>query len=256
MGKENAITLVSLVITIIIMLILAGVGMFFALGENGIINTAKYAKEKYLNEQKIEEEKLNDLGNLMENVDYVGAQNNELIKYLNEKVYPDGMPLVPEMTSNECSIGKVTTSSNEVGREGYKAFDNVYYFGDIVKYQDLDNSWQAMDNNENYIQFEFDRPAIIKSIRFIPSYTSTYGGVALKTAKLLLSNDGENFMEASDLITYKNNINTALQWQIIESNDIVNKYKFVRLYVNGSYTSSYGRNTAIKEMQIYGWFEK
>lgn len=256
MRKQNAITLISLVITIIIMLILAGVGIFLSVGENGLINTAKYARQKYLNEQKIEEESLNDLDKMLENGDYVGTENSQLIKYLNEKVYPDGMPLVPKMTSNECSIGKVTTSNSSGTREGYKAFDNVYYFGDIVKYNDLDNSWQANDNNENYIQFEFDRPIIVKSIRFIPSYTSTYGGVALKTAKLLLSNDGENFIEASDLITYTNNIKTSLQWQIIESNDIVNKYKFVRLYVNGSYTSSYGRNTAIKEMQIYGWFEK
>lgn len=257
MKNNRGITLIAFVITIIIMLILAGVVLTLAIGENGIINKGKYAKDKYLNEQKIEEEKLNELEKSIENGEYGVGENNVLIKYLNEEVYPEGMPLIPKMTSNECSIGKVSASDEYGTREAYKAFDKVHYFGDIVKYNDLtNNTWQTSDNNENYIQFEFNRPIIVKSIQFIPSYTSNYGGVALKTAKLLLSNDGENFIEASELITYANNIDTALQWQIIESNDIINKYKYVRLYVNGSYTSSYGRGIAIREMQIYGWFEK
>lgn len=45
--KENAITLVALVVTIIILLILAGVTISNLLGENGLINQAKLGKEKY-----------------------------------------------------------------------------------------------------------------------------------------------------------------------------------------------------------------
>ena len=45
--KENGITLVALVVTIIILLILAGVTISNLLGENGLINQAKLGKEKY-----------------------------------------------------------------------------------------------------------------------------------------------------------------------------------------------------------------
>ena len=45
--KENGITLVALVVTIIILLILAGVAISNLLGENGLINKAKLGKEKY-----------------------------------------------------------------------------------------------------------------------------------------------------------------------------------------------------------------
>ena len=45
--KENGITLVALVVTIIILLILAGVAISNLLGENGLINQAKLGKEKY-----------------------------------------------------------------------------------------------------------------------------------------------------------------------------------------------------------------
>ena len=57
----KGITLISLIITIILLIILAGVGINLSLGENGIFNRAKYAKEKYINAQTSEEEQLKEL---------------------------------------------------------------------------------------------------------------------------------------------------------------------------------------------------
>ena len=45
MKKETGITLVSLVVTIVILIILAGVSMQVTIGENGIITKAKQAKQ-------------------------------------------------------------------------------------------------------------------------------------------------------------------------------------------------------------------
>ena len=58
---KKGITLISLVITIILLIILAGIGINLSLGENGLFNKAKYAKNKYLNAQRQEEEGLNEL---------------------------------------------------------------------------------------------------------------------------------------------------------------------------------------------------
>lgn len=257
--SNSGITIISLVIIIILLIILAGVAINLSLNDNGIFNRAKLARNLYANAQISEEEQINSLDTELGKEDYSSssASSNEFIKYLNKNVFPDGMPLVPKMDSYECSVGKVSVSSQSSDtRTAYKAFDKKYYFGDIKTYSDLDNSWQANSNLENYIQFEFNKPVIVNNVQFIPSYTSVYGGVALKQAQLLLSNDGENFINASEIITCPNSINTVLEWQKIESNDNINKYKYVRLYVNGSYTTSNGKYTAIKEMQIYGWFEK
>ena len=61
MRKEKGITLVSLVVTIIILIILAGVSINLTLGKNGIITIAKQAKEN-TELAKIEEETaLNEL---------------------------------------------------------------------------------------------------------------------------------------------------------------------------------------------------
>lgn len=45
--KEKGITLVALVVTIVVLLILAGVSITMVLGQNGIVNKAKDAKENY-----------------------------------------------------------------------------------------------------------------------------------------------------------------------------------------------------------------
>ena len=57
-GNEKAITIVSLIITIIIMLILVGIVLYFSIGENGLIKISKEAAKKYQNAQKDEQEQL------------------------------------------------------------------------------------------------------------------------------------------------------------------------------------------------------
>ena len=56
---NKAITLVALMITIIILLILAGVSLSMVLGENGLINKAQSSVDKYKESSKNEQELLN-----------------------------------------------------------------------------------------------------------------------------------------------------------------------------------------------------
>ena len=74
--KELGITLVALVVTIIILLILAGVTLSIALSENGIFNRAKEAVEKYKKAKSDEEDIIDELLEQLESIsidDYVGA---------------------------------------------------------------------------------------------------------------------------------------------------------------------------------------
>ena len=54
MKNNKGITLVSLIVTIIVMLILAGIALVFSVGEDGIINRGKTAVESYKEQEKIE----------------------------------------------------------------------------------------------------------------------------------------------------------------------------------------------------------
>ena len=63
----SGITLIALVVTIIVLIILAGVSINLVLGENGIITMAKKAKENMEIAQTKEEEMLNTITNYVEN---------------------------------------------------------------------------------------------------------------------------------------------------------------------------------------------
>ena len=60
-SHEQAITLIALVVTIVVLLILAGVSISLVLGQNGLINNAKEAKNKTLEAEKTEGESLNNV---------------------------------------------------------------------------------------------------------------------------------------------------------------------------------------------------
>ena len=63
--SEKAITLVALIITIIILLILAGVTLSMVLGDNGLINKAQSSVDKYQESANNEQALLNDIEDYM-----------------------------------------------------------------------------------------------------------------------------------------------------------------------------------------------
>ncbi len=65
--KEKGITLIALVITIIILLILAGVTINTALGQHGLFQRARTTVEKYKESELDESEKLAELDKFIDN---------------------------------------------------------------------------------------------------------------------------------------------------------------------------------------------
>ena len=61
--KENGITLVALVVTIVVLLILAGVSISLVLNQNGVIDKSKEARDKYTNAANYEKDLLDTHGN-------------------------------------------------------------------------------------------------------------------------------------------------------------------------------------------------
>ena len=70
--KEKGITLIALVVTIIILLILAGVTLNMALSGDGLFSKARNAAEKYKKAQEDETKLISEIGKEM-NSEYVGA---------------------------------------------------------------------------------------------------------------------------------------------------------------------------------------
>ena len=64
--KERGITLIALVITIIVLLILAGITIAAISGDNGILQNAARAKEETEQAEKDEKEKLGDMEDILD----------------------------------------------------------------------------------------------------------------------------------------------------------------------------------------------
>jgi len=80
--KNTGITLVALIITVVVMLLIAGVTMALALGENGLIKTAMKASEEYEKAAKEELELMNRLADLNALIETSGEVNK--VKTLSE----------------------------------------------------------------------------------------------------------------------------------------------------------------------------
>ncbi len=89
--NSNAITLIALVITIILMLILAGVVISLTIGEKGLINTAKYAVQK--NSEETAREKLELALADLQAYKYTDEAYNEN-EYINIYIENKGMQIV------------------------------------------------------------------------------------------------------------------------------------------------------------------
>ena len=84
MRKERGITLIALVVTVIVLIILAGVSISLVLGENGIVNKAKKAKENTELAKVEEETSLNELAKQIEETSGGTTNPPETIKTVEE----------------------------------------------------------------------------------------------------------------------------------------------------------------------------
>lgn len=110
--KQKGITLVALIITIIIMLILAGIAINMIVGDNGIFKKSEEAKQIYTNEQEKEKKGLDDLYSQMliaTNEDAKVTISVEELKSLIdkrivEKAYPVGSIYISTEATNPSEI--------------------------------------------------------------------------------------------------------------------------------------------------------
>ena len=130
-NKNKGITLIALVITVIVLLILAGVSIAMLTGENGILNQAKKAKEETEIASEEEKVKLATSGALLQDNGESIIQSNlqsELSKYFDTEDFS-----VSSGTNGEGKNGFIVTITENV-EEGRKYF--VSQNGNIEKYEE------------------------------------------------------------------------------------------------------------------------
>lgn len=123
MKKEEAITLISLVVTIIVLLILSGITLNFILGENGIIEKSKLAKEKYENSVNEEHNILsiyypND-NNIESNESQENTELQEFKTIIASTITELGIYTLPTQSTDDIisNINKMANNNYEEGKQ-------------------------------------------------------------------------------------------------------------------------------------------
>ncbi len=116
--EEKGITLIALVITIIVLLILAGVTISLTFGENGILARAKEGKDKYAEAEQNEIDILDNLDTQFESLVNEGT--------INEDLNPENKPNAPKLT--EGMIPVYYDATNKVWKVADKENTNNQWY--------------------------------------------------------------------------------------------------------------------------------
>ena len=207
--NKRGITLIALVVTIIILLILAGVTINMVLGDGGILNKTKVAAEKYQNAQEQEEY-------------WVGKIENEIKNY--------------EVNSNRDDDSEITTLKNQVKAltDRIEELENINSFSTtekaIGKYIDGSTLYQITytghitpksgENDSNYLDTTFiignipsDAKKVVDIYYFIfwGNDESSYGGsrptdskdLPFVNARKIYVNNKDNNIDNDYILTIK-----------------------------------------------------
>ena len=194
MKKANGITLIALVITIIVLIILAGVSINLVLGENGIIAKAKEAKEKS------EQAKLNEdvsLNELVEEYEDIMSPSIYTITFNGINVTSNGTD-----TINRKSTYKATLTPTV----GYEITSIIITMGE-----------KTLIENEDYIYNNgtIEIPKVIENIEINVEAKEYSIALNKSSINLKIEKDGTNITKDTEILTATilSNMDRSVTWK-------------------------------------------
>ncbi len=227
---KNAITLISLVITIIILIILAGVAINLSIGENGIFKRVKIGKEQYMEAQAREK---------LETVLIEAVIEKETNENYNNKEFLDNMLEEKGMNVNE-NIVIVDNYNFKIDRETLKIIEvlgetkikitanvqeylgknaNEKYEASILLVVESNSNIQkvTIENPEgSIIEMQADEVKIGKdiTIEFDKEYTVTViTEDGKKETRKIIEKTEEIIRTANELAEFSHKVNTGLTYE-------------------------------------------
>ncbi len=204
--NEHAITLITLVITIIIMLILAGVVINLTLGENGILKTAKDAVAK--NSETEAREKL-ELLLLDLQADKVVDINYNEYEYINTRIQQNGMTVsgnivnVDEMQFTiDRSVPRILEKNEKIIYDLESAskdltITNVDIDEDGIANFVQDNSWIKINKSFNPGNQKWEMVTKVLFTKFTSNYPAIFGKTGAYNPPVLMIYNGKLLLDVS-----------------------------------------------------------
>ena len=147
--KQTGITLIALVITIIVLLILAGVSIAMLTGNNGILTQAKLAKENTALAKEEEEKRLE------KNNEYINEQTGKSLIIPGEQVKETKKNNYVDINGDKATIPQGFTVS---GKEDEQKIANGLVIYDVPSEKVSEIDWNAKNDDGSYkVQTEYNQ---------------------------------------------------------------------------------------------------
>ena len=243
--EREGITLIALVITVIVLLILAGVTLATLTGDSGILSNAESAKLQTNHQSVAEYIKMKMSEYQIEK--NVNAYANDFITFLNEGVEgsivdDDGVINVKKLLSKKLSTGNGTENSDV-----YRIDENY-----VLKYYEKDGNEIILAYLEKKLSSEEENPNKIVNVLHIESEREIYVQTQSGEIKCLTGNNescavlGPMYLAGTLIETWNCDNEDIISTKEIESSNVANSYYIDdkgKLYVWGqlaySLTGSY-----------------
>lgn len=237
--QENGITIVALVITIIILLILAGVSMVMLIGKNSIIEKGFEAKNETNKAKNKEQEMLESYSNTIDTIinDTITSNTSGNVE---SKIYT-----IPAITNtNDPSVFASGYFNHANGYTPSRAFDKITTGGNVQNGFN-DSPWAQEKSGDVFVGYAYGIPVTVYKAEYTPRYDQTALTQNLHEYKYQYSDDFNTWKDATDIIvldTY--NFTEPVVTEIKDKG----AHRFWRLYVISNHGSRY---TAVNELQFY-----
>ncbi len=230
MRKENGITLVALIITIILMLILAGVVLSLTIGENGVFKMAKYSVQK--NSEEEAKEKLELALADLTTYKYTDEAYNEN-EYINSYLEDKNMEVLGDIVtidnwnfeidrsipSIKTSLGASTVKLTKEVKEYLGKNENDKYMVSVlvkiesnIKIESIE--FENIDGTILIVTTENQTLAKDMQIELDKEYKITVKLANGKTqTKTIIERSVENIRTVEELVAFRDKVNTGLTYE-------------------------------------------
>ncbi len=214
--REQGITLIALVITIIILLILAGVTLNIALSDDGLFNKTKKAVEDYKEAQSEEKEAIRQISTQLYS-EYVGATVEGYEPASKEE------EVTIEGTTSGVSNGKTDANGNAIANE------NIQEDGSQTFTEDDEMNWRVWDFDGNILRIIGDPTTATLTLQGAAGYNNGVWAIE-KICKTLYSNEAKGAIATNlkrtdiqkvstyDYTKYKHKGNGDNTWEEVTTN--------------------------------------
>ena len=238
--KEKGVTLIALVVTIIVLIVLAGISINLIFGNLGIVTKEKEAKEENLKQTAKEVMNLKITNIQIEN--YTENETLPSLQFLADKLCEDNdMEYVLTQSKAHASLDKIDTTNLSSIYTKLKEYPYEFEINDSLQLASIDGVKIADNNKDGTVTLTQEQyNSILNRLSTLENETNKNENYSLEEQVIGKWIDGKNIYRKTIKIDVNNNTNYTFDAKSILSTNIgsiINTYGYSVVDGGGTYAS-------------------